>query len=49
MGLVYYKHCGCNITVFTSDKMKAELAKMIPTKLLIRTLEKSELLYQKNI
>ena len=30
MGLVYYEHCGCNITVFTSDKMKAELAKMIP-------------------
>lgn len=30
MGLVYYEHCGCNITVFTSDKMKAELAKMLP-------------------
>lgn len=30
MGLVYYEHCGCNITVFTSDKMKAELAKMVP-------------------
>lgn len=29
MGLVYYEHCGCNITVFTSDKMKAELAKMV--------------------
>lgn len=30
MGLVYYEHCGCDITVFTSDKMKAELAKMVP-------------------
>ena len=30
MGLVYYEHCGCNITVFTSDKMKAELIKMVP-------------------
>ena len=30
MGLVYYEHCGCNITVFTSDKMKTELQKMIP-------------------
>lgn len=30
MGLVYYEHCGCNIIVFTSDKMKAELAKMVP-------------------
>lgn len=30
MGLVYYEHSGCNITVFTSDKMKAELAKMVP-------------------
>lgn len=30
MGLVYYEHCGCSITVFTSDKMKAELAKMLP-------------------
>lgn len=30
MGLGYYEHSGCNITVFTSDKMKAELAKMVP-------------------
>ena len=30
MGLVYYEHCECDITVFTSDKMKAELAKMVP-------------------
>lgn len=29
MGLVYYEHCGCDITVFTSDKMKAELDKMV--------------------
>lgn len=29
MGLVYYEHRGCSITVFTSDKMKAELAKMV--------------------
>lgn len=30
MGPVYYEHCGYNITVFTSNKMKAELAKMLP-------------------
>lgn len=29
MCLVCYEHCGCNITVFTSDKMKAEFQKMI--------------------
>ena len=29
MGLVYYEHCGCNITVFTSEKMKAELANCV--------------------
>lgn len=50
MGLVYYEHCGCNITVFTSDKMKAELAKWyLATRLQIRTLEKPELSYLKNI
>ena len=30
MGLIYYEQCGCNVTVFTSDKMKSELAKMKP-------------------
>ena len=30
MGLVYYEHSGCDITVFTSEKMKIELAKMVP-------------------
>lgn len=30
MGLIYYEHSGRNITVFISDKMKAELAKMAP-------------------
>lgn len=29
MGLVYYEHRGCNITVFTSDKMKNALDKMV--------------------
>lgn len=28
MGLVYYEQSGCVVTVFTSDKMKAELAQM---------------------
>ena len=26
----YYEQCGCNVTVFTSDKMKSELDKMKP-------------------
>lgn len=30
MGLIYYEQCGCNVTVFTSDKMKSELDKMKP-------------------
>ena len=30
MGLIYYEQCGCNVTVFTSDKMKSELNKMKP-------------------
>lgn len=30
MGLIYYEQCGCNVTVFASDKMKSELAKMKP-------------------
>lgn len=29
MCLFCYEHCGCNITVITSDKMKAGLQKMI--------------------
>lgn len=30
IGLVYYEYCGCNMNVFISDKMKVELAKMVP-------------------
>lgn len=29
MCLFCYEHCGCNITVITSDKMKVGLQKMI--------------------
>ncbi len=43
MGLIYYEQCGCNVTVFTSDKMKSELNKMKPGYQV--TEERSEPLY----
>lgn len=49
MGLIYYEQCGCNVTVFTSDKMKSELNKRWQKSRFSRGVEYNQYFHRKKL